>query len=94
VRSPARHGPPGKPKKFETSLSRTEEIKRHKRQIERKRSVVEAQIAALRAGYEAEEEELKKNITEMEAREKAAAQQRARIASLGMADKEGGHAKK
>ena len=78
----------------ETSLSRTEKIKRHKRQIERKRSVVEAQIAALRAGYEAEEEELKKNITEMEAREKAAAQQHARIASLRKADKEGGHAKK
>ena len=78
----------------QTSLSRTEEIKRHKRQIERKRSVVDAQIAALRAGYEAEEEELKKNIAEMEAREKGAALQRAKIASLRKADKEGGYAKK
>ncbi len=78
----------------QASLSRTEEIKRQKRQIERKRAVVDAQIAALRAGYEAEEEELKKNIAEMEAREKAAALQRARIASLRKADKEGGYAKK
>ncbi len=76
------------------SLERTEEIKRQKRQIERKRVVTDAQIAALRAAYEAEQEELKKKIAEMEAREKAAAQQRTKIASLRKADKEGGHADK
>jgi circadian clock protein KaiC len=76
------------------SLARTQEMERQKRQIERKRSVVDAQIAALRADYEAEEEELKKNITEMEARERAAALQRARISSLRKADKEGDCANK
>ncbi len=76
------------------SLARAQEMERQKRQIERKRSVVDAQIAALRADYEAEEEELKKNITEMEAREQAAALQRARISSLRKADKEGGRANK
>ena len=76
------------------SLARTQEMERQKRQIERKRLVVDAQIAALRADYEAEEEELKKNITEMEARERAAALQRARISSLRKADKEGDCANK
>jgi circadian clock protein KaiC len=76
------------------SLARAQEIERQKRQIERKRSVVDARIAALRADCEAEEEELKKNITEMEARERAAALQRARISSLRKADKEGGYADK
>jgi circadian clock protein KaiC len=71
------------------SLSRIEEIDRQKRQIERRRAVVDAQIASLRAGYEAEEDELKKTIAEMGAREKTAAQQRIEIASMRKADKEG-----
>ena len=78
----------------QASLERTEEIQRQKRQIERKRAITDAQIAALRAGYEAEAEELKKKITEMQAREKATTVQRTKIASMRKADKEGGNAKK
>jgi circadian clock protein KaiC len=73
----------------QASLARTEEIKRNERQIGRKRAVAEAQIAALRVDYEAQEEELRKNILEMEAGERAAALQSAKIASLRKADKEG-----
>jgi circadian clock protein KaiC len=71
------------------SIVRSDEIKRNEREIKRKRAVVEAQIAALRADYEAQEEELRKNILDMEARERAAALQRTKIASMRKADKEG-----
>jgi len=78
----------------QASAERADEIQRQKRQIERKRAITDAQVAALRAGYEAEAEELKKKIAEMEAREKAAALQRAKIASMRKADKEVDHAEK
>jgi hypothetical protein len=50
---------------------------------------LEAQIGALRAGYEGEGEELQKNILEMKSRERTAALQRAKIASMRKPDREG-----
>jgi circadian clock protein KaiC len=74
------------------SHGRIEEIYRKGRQIERKHAVLEAQIAALRADYEAEAEELQKQIVEMEEGERTALLQRTKIASMRKADKEGGNA--
>jgi circadian clock protein KaiC len=47
-------------------LARQQEIERAKRELERKRHALEAQINALRADFRAEEEEMKKLITEMQ----------------------------
>jgi len=71
------------------SLTRTEEVKRKEREIQRKRAILQSQISALRADYEAQEEELRKNILELKGREHAAVLQRTKIASMRKADKEG-----
>ncbi len=76
------------------SLAHLEEIKRKEREIKRKRAVVDAQITALRADYEAEEEELRKDISGIERGERAAGLQRTTIASLRRADKGGGNGEK
>jgi circadian clock protein KaiC len=44
------------------AMERSQEIERKQRDIERKRGVVEAQITALRAGFEAEREELERSV--------------------------------
>jgi circadian clock protein KaiC len=68
---------------------RADNITRKERQIARNRAVVEAQIAALRADCDTQEEELRKAIDEMKGSEQAGALQRTKIASMRKADKEG-----
>jgi circadian clock protein KaiC len=51
------------------AVSRQQEIERKGRELDRKRLALEAQIAALRAGYEAEEEELQRSLREAQLRE-------------------------
>lgn len=51
------------------ALAREQEIEQMQRQVERKRQVMEAQIAALRADFAAEEEELEKIIAQEQLRE-------------------------
>lgn len=50
-------------------VSREQEIERKRRELARKRLALEAQIAALRASYEQEEEELKQSLQESQQRE-------------------------
>lgn len=76
------------------SLAHLEEIKRKEREIKRKRAVLDAQITALSADYEAEEEDLRKGISEIQRGERAAGLQRTKIASLRRADKGGGNGEK
>jgi circadian clock protein KaiC len=59
---------------------RGQEISAKKREFERKRKVLEARVAELRAGFEAEEEELKKFIREGELREKVLQQEHKKMA--------------
>ena len=72
------------------ALARTEEIERLNRQIERKRQVLESQLTVLRSEFEAEEEEIRKRMAEMEAREQAATEQKSRMAHVRKADEETG----
>jgi circadian clock protein KaiC len=44
------------------AMERSQEIERKQRDIERKKTVIEAQIAALRTGFEAEKDELERSI--------------------------------
>ncbi len=69
-------------------LARDEEIKRLNRQIERKRAVFESELTVLRSEFEAEKEEMKRQIADVEARKTAAAEQRARVAHVRKADEE------
>ena len=62
------------------------EVERKRREIERKRVLAEAQIAALRAGMEADEEELQKIAQQEENREKAVTAQRRKMAARRGAD--------
>jgi circadian clock protein KaiC len=70
------------------ALARLEEIGRLNRQMERKRTVLESQLTVLHSEFEAEEEEMRKRMSEMEAREKATTEQKNRIAHLRKADEE------
>ena len=72
------------------ALVRTQEIERFDRQIERKRAMLESQLTVLRSEFEAEEEEIRKRIAQVEARDKAARDQRSRIARARKADEETG----
>ena len=69
------------------------DLERKRREIERKRVIAEAQIAALRAGMEADEEEIKKLARQEKNREKALAAQRQEMAARRGADgtETGGH---
>jgi len=67
---------------------RRERMARLDREMARKRQVVEAQIAALRAGLEAEVEELKQSLVEEGMREAAAARGRRAMAGKRIADLE------
>lgn len=62
------------------------ELERKRREIERKRVLAEAQIAALRAGMDADEEEIKKIVQEEQNRLKALTEQKADMALLRKAD--------
>ncbi len=70
--------------------ARAEEIERLGRQIERRRTVLESQLTVLRSEFEAEEEEVRKRMAEIEARDQAAAEQRNRMAHARKADEEAG----
>ena len=72
------------------ALARTREIERLDRQIERKRAMLESQLTVLRSEFEAEEEEIRKRIAQVEARGKAASDQRSLIAHARKADEETG----
>jgi circadian clock protein KaiC len=72
------------------ALARTEEIERLNRQIERRRAVFESQMTVLRSEFEAEEEEIRKRMAEVEARERAAAEQKSRMAQARKADEGAG----
>jgi len=62
------------------------ELERKRRDIERKRAVAEAQIAALRAGMESDQEELRKLARQEKNREKALLDQREQMAARRGAD--------
>ncbi|MGD0231450.1 MAG: circadian clock protein KaiC [Syntrophorhabdales bacterium] len=69
-----------------STLARTQEMERLNRQLERRRAVLESQLTVLRSEFEAEEEEIKKRMAEVEAQKQASAEQRARIAHARKAD--------
>ena len=73
-----------------TALARTEEIERLNRHIERKRTMLESQMTVLRSEFETEEEEIRKQMAEVEARDKAATDLRSRIAHSRKADEDTG----
>ncbi len=64
------------------ALARQQTVERHRRELERKRSIMEARIAALRAEYEAEEEEIHERIHQDEAQEALVAASRERMAEI------------
>ncbi len=63
-----------------------DELERKRRKIERERLIAEAQIAALRAGMEADAEEIKKIAQQQKNRDKALAIQREEMAARRRAD--------
>ena len=67
-----------------------EDLERRRRDIEHKRVVAEAQITALRAGMEADEEEIKKIARQKKNREKAVAEQRREMSVRRGADADSG----
>jgi circadian clock protein KaiC len=69
-----------------TALARKKEIERLNRQIERKRAVLKSQLTVLRSEFEAEEEEIKKHLAEVEAGEQTAEEQHALMAYARKAD--------
>jgi circadian clock protein KaiC len=66
--------------------SRQQEIERKHRELERKRKAVEAQVAALRAEYETDEEELMRIISQARQSEEAVVEVREKMASIRKAD--------
>jgi len=73
-------------------MSATEAKHEHERkrgELERKRLVAEAQIAALRAGLEADREEMKRLVQQEENRQKELLGQREEMARRRQADAEG-----
>ena len=68
------------------ALARQQKIDMTKRDIERKRQLLEAQIATMRAEYEAEEDKLRRFMAQEEARLTAIEAERDEIARLRQAD--------
>ena len=69
-----------------SAAARSQEIERVQRQLERRRTAIESQIAALRAEFEAEEEELQKRLAQEESREARLEQDRREMAHSRKAD--------
>jgi len=69
------------------ALVRQQEIERRQRELERKRQVMEAQIVALRADFEAEEEEIKRIMAQEQLQEQVLTADRAQMALMRGADK-------
>jgi circadian clock protein KaiC len=68
------------------NLERQQEIERRQRELQRKREAMEAQIAALRAGYDQDEEELSKIIRQYQECDASLTTGRAEMARLRGAD--------
>lgn len=69
------------------ALVRQQEIERKQRELERKRQVMEAQIVALRADFEAEEEEIKRIMAQEQLRGQVLTADRGQMALMRGADK-------
>jgi circadian clock protein KaiC len=67
-------------------LEREQELERRALELERKRKVVDAQIAALQGEFEFEEAEMKRLVAQEEARKRRAAQERAEVAAVRQSD--------
>lgn len=67
-------------------LQRQQEFESRKRQLERRRAAVEAQITALRAEFETEEEELRRLLVNKDLRDAVILADRREMARLRMAD--------
>ncbi len=67
--SPARRGWPRRPRSRPTPLARRQEVERRRRELDRKRRLLEARIAALRAEFESESEEIQLSLEQAGARE-------------------------
>jgi circadian clock protein KaiC len=72
------------------ALTRKQEIERKQRDVERKRKALQAQMAALQTEFEAEEEDLRRVITEEQAREERLRQDRTEMAHGRSADEADG----
>jgi circadian clock protein KaiC len=68
------------------ALARQQEVERRQRDLERKRHALEAQVAVLRADFEAEEETVRQLAAEYQQDETLAEQDRARLAHMRRAD--------
>jgi circadian clock protein KaiC len=68
------------------AVARRQEISRRQRELDRQRAAVEAQVIALRAGHEAEQEELLRQIAESEQRERTLTEDQAALAIRRGAD--------
>jgi circadian clock protein KaiC len=78
-------------KELADSALRQQEIDAKKRELDRKRAALEAQIAALRGQFEVEQEQIIRELSLDELRERTLAEDRATMAKSRKAD--GGHAK-
>ena len=72
------------------ALAREEELAALRRRLDRRKSAVEAQILALRAEIEAEEEEVGKRIRQVTLQERELLADRAARAASRRADRDGG----
>lgn len=70
----------------EGRLARRQELDRHQRELDRKRRALDTQITALRHAFEVEEDNLKRQIEEEEARQRHVAEDRAQMARRRRAD--------
>ena len=68
-------------------VARQQETERMERELDRKRKATEAQLAAIRADFETEEERLKKCIAEANMRKKVLIEDHARMGQMRGADK-------
>jgi circadian clock protein KaiC len=68
------------------AVVRMEELERVKRELERRRMIMEAKIKEIQAEYESTEEELLASLTEQQMKEKALAADRVAIANIRKAD--------
>jgi len=68
------------------SLTRKLEVERKQRELKRKRTLLQAQLAALHAQFETEEEELQRAIDQGMAREKSLSKDRVHMAKIRKAD--------
>lgn len=73
-------------KEMADATVRREELERVKRELERKRLIMEAKINEVRSEYESAEEELLASVKEQELKEKALASDRSVIAGMRKAD--------